>query len=111
METQSRCFPYDKSIVINALYDTIDALGLCLDSSNSIRGTLIVSDAQHTGRLRIALNSVGGTDRTQVDVLPVDSAMGVFNLWNAIILDELSETIQKARHIERVNNTKEVEVL
>ncbi len=36
--TRSRYFPYDKSIVINALYDTIEALGLRLDSSNSARG-------------------------------------------------------------------------
>lgn len=92
METQSRCFPYDKSIVINALYDTIDALGLRLESSNSIRGTLIVSDALHTGRMRIAL-SAAGTARTQVDVYPDDSDKNVFDSWNAVILDELSGII------------------
>jgi hypothetical protein len=37
-----------KSIVINVAYDTIEALGLKLESSNSMRGTLIVSD----GRIR-----------------------------------------------------------
>lgn len=111
METQSRCFPYDKSIVINALYDTIDALGLCLDSSNSIRGTLIVSDARHTGRMRIALSAAASTAHTQVDVFPEDSDMSVFDSWNAVMLDELSGTIQRARHNERVHYTEEGEVL
>ena len=96
METQSRYFPYDKSIVINALYDTIEALGLRLDSSNSARGTLVVSDARHTGSMRIALNAEGNTDRTRVDVFPEDSDGGITEIWRPIILDELSGTIQRA---------------
>ena len=55
MTSRRRCFSYEKNIVINALYDTIEALGLSLDSSNSMRGTLIVSDTKHTGKMRIAL--------------------------------------------------------
>jgi hypothetical protein len=96
MEIQRRYFPYDKSIVINALYDTIEVLGLRLDSSNSTRGTLVVSDAQHTGSMRIALNAEGNTDRTRVDVFPEDSDGGITEIWRPIILDELSGTIQRA---------------
>lgn len=109
MVTQGRCFPYEKSIVINALYDTIEALGLNLDSSNSVRGTLIVSDARHTGRLRIALEAAG--DQTQITIFPEGSDMSVFDIWNAVILDELSGTIQKAHHIERAYHLKRGEVL
>ena len=101
MELQSRCFPYDKSIVINALYDTIEALGLHLDSSNSMRGTLVVSDARQTGNMRIALNAEGGTDRTRVDVFPEDSGGGIAEIWSPIILDELSGTIQRALQREK----------
>ena len=43
MKLQGQCFPYEKSIVINALYDAIEALGLCLVCSDSLRGTLTVS--------------------------------------------------------------------
>lgn len=107
METQSRSFPYEKSIVISALYDTIEALGLCLDSSNSARGTLIVSDAEHTGSMRIALNAEGGAGHTQVDILHGDSSLRVFDTWGPIILDELSGTIQRARHCERRYHSKE----
>ena len=56
MEIQGRCFPR-KSIVINALYDTIEALGLRLDSSDSEMGTLIVSDVGRTGSMHIALDN------------------------------------------------------
>ena len=93
---QKRCFSYEKSIVINALYDTIDALGLRLDSSNSIRGTLIVSDVQHAGKMRIGLSFNDKTGRTEVGVFPEDKMLGAFNTWNNIILDELAGTIQRA---------------
>ena len=96
METQSRCFPYEKSIVINALYDTIEALGLCLDSSNSVRGTLIVSDAQHTGSMRVALDAAGHTDRTQVHIFSHDAGKNIISEWGGVILDELLGTIQRA---------------
>ena len=108
MESQSRCFPYEKSIVINALYDTIDALGLFLDSANSSRGTLIVSDAGHTGSMRIALSNEGITDETHVSVYPKDPDTCVFDTWNKIILDELSGTIKRARSAERETNRGEV---
>ena len=96
--TRSRYFPYDKSIVINALYDTIEALGLRLDSSNSARGTLVVSDAQRTGNMRIALNIEGRTDQIRVDIFPEDSDRDITEIWSHIILDELSGTIQRALH-------------
>lgn len=66
MASQSRCFPYEKSVVLGGLYDTIEKLGLSLDSTNSVRGTLIVSDAEQTGRMRIALGFGASEDQTQV---------------------------------------------
>ena len=72
MSPKSRCFPYDKNIVINALYDVIDALGLSLDSANSMRGTLIVSDTEHNGKMRIALACGLNANQTQVDFYPED---------------------------------------
>ncbi|MGI6334138.1 MAG: hypothetical protein ACOX1A_05965 [Saccharofermentanales bacterium] len=93
---RSRYFPYDKSIVINALYDTIEALGLHLDSSNSVRGTLVVSEARHTGSMRIALNTEGSADYIRVDIFPEDPDQDLTEKWSPIILDELSGTIQRA---------------
>ncbi len=101
METQSRCFPYEKSIVINALYDTIESLGLRLDSSDSTRGMLIVSDERQTERMRIDLNAIITETQTQVTIYPESTDGSPSVSWSAVIFDELSATIQKARHIER----------
>ena len=101
MELQGRCFPYEKSIVINALYDTIEALGLCLDNSNSATGTLTVSDAGHTGSMQISLDAAGSTVGTQVTLYPKDANKTVFETWGLIILDELFGTIQRARCAKR----------
>lgn len=90
MTTQRRCFAYEKNIVINALYDTIEALGLSLVSSNSIRGTLIVSDTVHTGKIRIALSFDAGKDQTQVEIFPEDTGIDITDVWSTVILDELS---------------------
>lgn len=90
MAPQSRCFPYEKNIVINALYDTIEALGLCLDRTNSARGTLIVSDTEHTGKMRIALEFDAGKDQTQVELFPEDTGINITEVWGTVVLDELS---------------------
>ena len=90
MTTQRRCFAYEKNIVINALYDTIEALGLSLDSSNSSRGTLIVSNSEHTGIMRIALNFDAGKGQTQVEIFPEDTGIDITEAWSIVVLDELS---------------------
>lgn len=96
METQSRYFPYEKSIVINALYDTIEALGLRLDSSDSMSGMLIVSDEQQTGRMRIDLNTAVAETQTQVSIYPESTDGSPSVSWSAVIFDELSATIERA---------------
>jgi hypothetical protein len=101
MASQGRCFPYDKSVVLNALYDTIERLGLSLDSANSARGTLIVSDAEHTGRMRIALGFGSGDGQTQVEVYPEDGDTGFAEAWSPIIIDELTGSITRVYPIER----------
>lgn len=100
METQSWCFPYEKSIVINALYDTIEALGLSLDSSNSARGTLIVSDMEHTGKMRIALGFGMNTNQTQVEVFPEDSNASFAKTWGSVVLDELAGRMKRVHQLK-----------
>ena len=101
MEIQSQCFAYEKRIVINALYDTIEALGLRLDSANSASGTLTVSDEQQTKRIRIHLDTAGTEAQTQVSIFSESANGSAFGSWSAVIFDELSATMQKARQIER----------
>ncbi len=95
MASDSRRYPYEKSIILGALYDTIEALGLRLDSSNSARGTLIVSDAEQTGKLRIALGVGASTAQTQVEVFQEDADSAFAESWRPVILDELDGMIQR----------------
>ncbi len=104
MTSQRRCFAYEKNIVINALYDTIEALGLSLESSNSIRGTLIVSDTNHTGKMRIALSFDAVRKQTQVEIYPVDSGINITEIWANIVLDELSGRMEYLHQFVRENS-------
>lgn len=99
MPSQSRRFPHEKSVVLNALYDTIEKLGLSLDSANSARGTLIVSNAEHKGRMRIALDF--GTDQTQVEVYSEEGDAGFAEAWGPVVIDELTGSMMRVYPIER----------
>jgi hypothetical protein len=95
MEILSRCLPYEKSVVLNALYDTIEALGLSLDSANSVRGTIIVSNTEHTGRMRIAIGLGTGSEQTKLDVYPEDGDASFAETWSPIIIDETTKSITR----------------
>ncbi|MCE5236423.1 MAG: hypothetical protein ABFC62_08285 [Clostridiaceae bacterium] len=110
METPGRWLPYEKSIVINALYDTIEALGLHLDSSDSARGTLIVSDARRTERMRIHLDAATEA-QTRVSVFSENADRDASDTWSSVIFDELSGTIRRASAIGCRKLTKERDAL
>jgi len=95
MSSKRRCLHYEKSIVLNALYGAIDVLGLSLESANSMRGTLIVSDAEHTGKTRIALVCVANKDQTQVEFYPEGEDVSFTEKWSHVILDEIEGRIRQ----------------
>lgn len=98
METQSQCFPFKKSIVFNALYDIIEALGLRLDPSNSTTGTLTVYDTQQTEGLYITIDNTDATGQTRISIFQMDANECFFTAWSAVILDELCGTIRRNYH-------------
>ena len=106
MASRSRCFPYEKSVLINALYDTIEALGLSLDGSDSMGGTLVVSGAERIGKLRIALGFGANANQTQVEVFPEESNVRFAEIWTPIILDELAGKMKRMHPLERGETTK-----
>ncbi len=107
MDTQSRYFPYEMSIVINGLYDTIEALGLSLDSSNSARGTLIVSDMEKTIKMRIAVQFDITKNQTQVAVFPDDVSADSTRVWGRVILDELAGRMKRLNQLRRSEQKNE----
>jgi len=106
MASQSQCFPYGKDLGINALYDTIEALGLSIDSPDSMGGTIIVSDAEHIEKMRIALGFGVNANQTRVEVFPEDSNARFAETWAPVILDELAGKMKRMHEPERGETTK-----
>ncbi len=98
MASHSKCFPFEKNIVINALYDTLDALKLSLDRANSARGTLIVSNPEHTGKMRIALSI--DAKQTLVEVFPENGDRNFTELWSPVVLNELAGRMKRVYRFE-----------
>ncbi len=87
---RNRFYPYEKNIVINALYDTLDTLGLVLCSVNSVRGELIVCDSESTEEIHILLISDERSNETEVRILVREDDVNRIDSWCDVILDELT---------------------
>jgi hypothetical protein len=96
MKASGRVFPYDRSIVINALYDTIDELGLLLVESDGTYGSLIICGEGNIGRVRIELDAAEVGAQTRVTVIPDNGKGGDWDSFCSMIFDELSATIRRA---------------
>ena len=96
-----RCFPYEKSIVTNALYDTIEKVGLILDSADSTRGTLVISDRRLAGKMRVELRAAVDGEETAVSIFPQGKGGNAYDKWGRLVLGELDKTIEQARRRHR----------
>lgn len=101
MSPISCSFPYGKSIVTNALYDTIEALGLSLDSADSLRGIFIVSNEGHSGKMRIALTFGTDETRTYLEIRPESTEESFTETWCPVIIDELEGSMKQVHLMER----------
>lgn len=95
MSLKTLKFSYDKTVVMNALYDTIESLGLKLDSSNTSRGTLIVSGDQRKQTMRVAIDVDIGTGKTCVGFFSDGTNEKFADSWGNILLDELVGRMEK----------------
>jgi hypothetical protein len=95
MDDISRVFPYDKCIMLNVLYDTLDALGLIIENANSERGTLIAtSKDEPPRRIYIACSSTSpGGGETAVSIFP-ELPDDAENSLSKVLLDEISSTVK-----------------
>lgn len=88
--------PYEKAIVLNALYDALDELAFVIDKSNSTRGTLLVSLAkcpQTVGRIAVSPTSLGR--QTLVEVFP-RSDDGEQPEWATVLFDATQALLRRA---------------
>lgn len=86
----SRTFAFEKSIVLNAIYDVIDALGLVAEHVNSERGVLIVT-APDKSEMRVMVDTVFPSRETSVKI--ADAECLCAELAEAFF-DELNSTLR-----------------
>lgn len=88
-------YPHPKELMLSAVYDALDALGLSIKSANRERGVVVLSPV--AGRIRIAVNAGGGA--TEVAVIPEDSSA---HELCCVIADEISAVINSCEQEENV---------
>lgn len=97
MSQLSRVYPYDKIIMLNVLYDTLDTIGFQIEKANSERGTVIArSDTKPNTRVRIACNGVSpeSKDKTLIKIFPEPENDFGKRLAEAV-LEEISATVKR----------------
>jgi hypothetical protein len=103
VNTLSRVFPYDKSIMLSVLYDTLDALGFNIEQANSERGTIIIISAGTPNRrMRIACNSILTQRKTTIQIFPEIMDETGEHL-SRVLLDELSATIKRNMELATIS--------
>ncbi len=95
MSAVSRIYPHEKALVLNALYDALDAMGMKIAQSDSVRGTLLIfTDASGEKQLRITLLPDVKDVHTNVEINAADDCAGNGALSDAL-LDEIASTIKR----------------
>ncbi len=96
MRASARRFPYEKAVVLNVIYDALDALGFRIDESNSMRGTLLVSlQASANDKMRIVISPSLREETSLVEIFPLCESSKNDELINAMF-DEMDALIQRA---------------
>jgi hypothetical protein len=67
----SKSYPYSKSIMLNAVYDAADTLGVRIERTNSDRGTILAVFGDGR-KFRIMLETVYPDKNTKITLLPLD---------------------------------------
>lgn len=104
MDAFRHVFPYEKSVMLNILYDTLDSIGFTIESANSERGTIIVLSSEPTGYcMRIALNSYPSEKKSVIEIFP-DIKNNISEDLSKMLLDEIKATIIRSQSITMLNN-------
>lgn len=89
-------YPYEKAIVLNALYDALDAMGVTIIQSNSARGTLLVHWKMEVDKeIRIVLSPNLTDDSTLVEIFLADNSPE-YEQGAQALLDEIGAVLTKA---------------
>lgn len=101
MEVVSHAFPYDRSMMLSVLYDTLERLGLTIEQANSERGTVIVQSPGTPGqRIRIACSSLIMEGKTIVQLF-CETGNDECDYIRRVLLDEMNSTIKRSLNQSR----------
>ena len=102
MSEYTRKYPYEKTMVLNTIYDAVDTIDFLIDRANSMRGTLIISsvDSPTLGG-RIAISPELSKDGTVVEVFPFSDDECQLE-WIAAFFDEM-QSLMKRAGLEGIN--------
>jgi hypothetical protein len=91
---QPLVLPYEKSTILNAIYDVADSLGLTISHVNSDRGVILLrtSDVEH---LRVTVDTLFPSGHTKVGVEDAREVPAEFVL---VLFDEISSLLDGNFH-------------
>src|SRR5690554_5502420 len=104
MDALSHLYPYEKDVMLNVLYDTLDSIGFRIEHANSERGTIIaVSSSPSQRSMRIALNGVPLKGESVISIFPeIEDDFG--KQLSKVLFDEIASTIKQS--IDRYDTNK-----
>lgn len=88
METKE--FPYGKSIILNAVYDMLDQLGIPIAFADSQAGILRFTHGTGAGEMECTSILRNGEEVTRIEIADTDGELP------GVLLDEISSTLHQS---------------
>lgn len=86
---QPLVLPYEKSTILNAIYDVADSLGLTISHVNSERGVILLHTAEGA-QMRVMVDTVFPSGGTRIGV---EDAHEVPAKFVSVLFDEISSLL------------------
>ena len=87
---ETREYPYGKSILLNAVYDMLDQLGIPIAFADSQTGILRFTHGTGVGEIELTAILRNGEEVTRIEIADTGSELP------AVLLDEISSTLHQS---------------
>ena len=86
----TREYPYSKSILLNAVYDMLDQLGIPIEFADSRAGILRFAHGTGAGEMELTAILRNGDEVTRIEIADTDGDLP------GVLLDEISSTLHRS---------------
>ena len=86
----TREYPYCKSIMLNAVYDMLERLGIPIEFADSRAGILRFAHGTGAGGMELTAILRNGEEVTRIEITGTDGELP------AVLLDEISSTLRQS---------------